>query len=364
MPFKLLLHCIHLLPANDAASSWWLDPTPKSAKWRHHNRRETSETTPHSSHFNLSLISLTFSSRWSLPRPVKRHPPSDQVPPSRPPHGPPPLTFPPLHPSLSCLSPTSRRSVSPALREPPSPFLPSTYPGGDWASLRPRKKTLAQSVAIGFTPVGSLSYSWCAINGATVATLWFIPQQTTGGWPRGAAPHVPQQSHLQHPPGSLSPPTWSAHVRPSRHGDSLSHRSLSIIPSSPPAQTSTAVPRNALERGRLLQFNCNGIVNCHAVLQDFLHRHQVLVACIQETKFGVNSSLKEFTDYATVRRDHPTGGGGWGLVTLVHHSLSKRVPDRGILPDDGSPGSRDWPRGNHIDLRQCLHPPASSCPLN
>ena len=34
-------------PANDAASTWWLDPT---SKWRHHNRRGTSETTPHLSH--------------------------------------------------------------------------------------------------------------------------------------------------------------------------------------------------------------------------------------------------------------------------------------------------------------------------
>ena len=94
---------------NDAASSWGLDPTPKSAKWRHHNRRETSETTPHSFHLNLSLISLTFSPRWR-PRPVKRHPPSDPVPSSSPPRVFPP-TFPPLHPSLSRLSPTSRISA-------------------------------------------------------------------------------------------------------------------------------------------------------------------------------------------------------------------------------------------------------------
>ena len=109
---------------------------------------------------------------------------------------------------------------------------------------------------------------------------------------------------------------------------------LSIGPSSPPAQTSTAVPGPALERGRFLQFNCNGILHCHAELQDFLHCHQVLVACVQETKLGVNSSLKEFTDYATVRRDRPTGGGGGGLVTLVHHSVTYSVPDSGILPDD------------------------------
>ena len=65
-----------------------------------------------------------------------------------------------------------------------------------------------------------------------------------------------------------------------------------------------------------------------------MHRHQALVACVQGTKLGMNSSLKVFKDYATVRRDRPTGGGGGGLVTLVRHSVPYGVPDRGILPDD------------------------------
>ena len=47
----------------------------------------------------------------------------------------------------------------------------------------------------------------------------------------------------------------------------------------------------AFDGGRFLQFNCNGI-----------HRHQVFVACVQETKHGVNSPLKEFTGYAPNRR--------------------------------------------------------------
>ena len=31
-------------PANGAASTWWLVPTPQLAKWRHYNQRETFET--------------------------------------------------------------------------------------------------------------------------------------------------------------------------------------------------------------------------------------------------------------------------------------------------------------------------------
>ena len=150
-------------------------------------------------------------------------------------------------------------------------------------------------------------------------------------------------------------------------GDSLSHRSLSIGPSSPPAQTSTAVPGRALERGRFLQFNCNGILHCHAELQYFLHPHQVLVACVQETKLGVNSSLKEFTDYATVRRDRPTGGGGGGLVTLIHHSVPYRVPDSGILPDDDMAKVQTvetFLGGTTLTFVNVHIPPASSWPRN
>ena len=83
--------------------------------------------------------------------------------------------------------------------------------------------------------VGSPFYAWCVTNGATAAALGFTPQLTTGGWPRGAAPPAPPQSHLQRPLGSQSPPTWSKHARPSCPGTaSPTIPFLSIRPSSPP----------------------------------------------------------------------------------------------------------------------------------
>ena len=100
--------------------------------------------------------------------------------------------------------------------------------------------------------------------------------------------------------------------------------------------------------------------DCHAELQDFLRRHQVLVACVQETKLDVNSSLKEFIDYATVRRDRPTGGGGGGLVTLVHHSVPCRVPDRDMMTQREFWQSRltsrepHWPSSMSTSLRVLL----------
>ena len=64
--------------------------------------------------------------------------------------------------------------------------------------------------------------------------------------------------------------------------------SPSPIRSSSSAQTSTTAPGPAFEGGRFLQFNCNGIQHCHAELQDFLHHHQMLVSCVQETKLSMN----------------------------------------------------------------------------
>ena len=94
-------------------------------------------------------------------------------------------------------------------------------------------------------------------------------------------------------------------------------------------------------------------------LQVFLHCHQVFVACVQETKLNVNSSLKEITDYATINSDRTTGGGG-GFVTLVHHSVPYRVPDGNILPKDdmvGIPSCWGGPRGQSCLLLLLMTPP-------
>ena len=74
-------------------------------------------------------------------------------------------------------------------------------------------------------------------------------QQSTGGWPRGAAPHAPHQSgsHLQHPSGvqeesSVLERTCSTLA--SR--DSLSQRSLTIGPSGPPTPDEHCCSRTCL----------------------------------------------------------------------------------------------------------------------
>ena len=123
----------------------------------------------------------------------------------------------------------------------------------------------------------------------------------------------------------------------------------------------------AIEGGRFLQFNCKGIQDCFAELQDFHHNHQVLVACVLDPKLGVNSTLNEFTVYATISRDRPTGGGGGGLAALVHHSVPYGVTECDIFPNDDMAEALAVETGLgavHTDLGQCLYPPSSSCPRN
>jgi hypothetical protein len=68
-----------------------------------------------------------------------------------------------------------------------------------------------------------------------------------------------------------------------------------------------------------VQFNCNGI-GYKSELSEFLDRHQVKIAAIQETKLTVKSKTPNFQGYCLVRKDRPVGRGG-GLAFLVHQSV-------------------------------------------
>ena len=70
-----------------------------------------------------------------------------------------------------------------------------------------------------------------------------------------------------------------------------------------------------------LQLNINGIQKSSSELSSFLIEHNIKVACLQESKLSQKSKTPFFPGYAHVRRDRPVGGGG-GLVTLIHNSIS------------------------------------------
>ena len=71
----------------------------------------------------------------------------------------------------------------------------------------------------------------------------------------------------------------------------------------------------------ILQFNANGIGNKQVKLGDFLERHKVEVAVIQESKLTLNSRTPNIQNFTTVRKDCDQGQGG-GLLTLIHKSIN------------------------------------------
>ena len=65
---------------------------------------------------------------------------------------------------------------------------------------------------------------------------------------------------------------------------------------------------------------------------EFLKRHNVKVAVIQESKLSYNSKTPGIQNFTTVRKDCHQGQGG-GLLTLIHKSINfSRKPES---PDSG-----------------------------
>ena len=86
--------------------------------------------------------------------------------------------------------------------------------------------------------------------------------------------------------------------------------------------------------GYILQLNTNGIQNSFQQLQDFLQKHSILIAIIQETRLTATNTLQQFKDFTTIRKDRASGIGG-GLITLIHHSLTYREADLAhLFPND------------------------------
>ena len=76
-----------------------------------------------------------------------------------------------------------------------------------------------------------------------------------------------------------------------------------------------------------MQLNANGIGNKLTELGEFLKRHNVKVAVIQESKLSSNSKTPSIQNFTTVRKDRRQGQGD-GLLTLIHKSINfSRKPE-------------------------------------
>ena len=71
----------------------------------------------------------------------------------------------------------------------------------------------------------------------------------------------------------------------------------------------------------IMQFNADGIGKKQVELGEFLERHKVKVAVIQESKLTLNSRTPNIQNFTTVRKDRHQGQGG-GLLTLIHKSIN------------------------------------------
>ena len=114
----------------------------------------------------------------------------------------------------------------------------------------------------------------------------------------------------------------------------------------------------------ILQFNTNGLISSFNELASFLHKHKILIACIQETKLSKSSILKPFPNYSTIRKDRPSGQGG-GIAFLIHHSLNYTRLNLSHLQNDHVlevDGIRVCLNGSPTDILNVYIPPPSSCP--
>ena len=114
----------------------------------------------------------------------------------------------------------------------------------------------------------------------------------------------------------------------------------------------------------ILQFNANGIGNKQVELGDFLERHKVKVAVIQESKLTLNSRTPNIQNFTTVRKDRDQGQGG-GLLTLIHKSInfSRRPDSPDTLADPHLEELTITAKLGNTDLiiTNVYIPPASSC---
>ena len=98
------------------------------------------------------------------------------------------------------------------------------------------------------------------------------------------------------------------------------YSSCSSLPTLPTPQLPPSIPIHDVNGNpfTIMKFNANGIGD---KLTEFLERHNVKVAVIQESKLSSNSRTPNIQNFTTVKKDWHQGQGG-GLLTLIHKSIN------------------------------------------
>ena len=129
-----------------------------------------------------------------------------------------------------------------------------------------------------------------------------------------------------------------------------------------PGPVSTPTPTNSL---RLMQWNTNGISGKITELLTILHRNNVNIAAIQETKLTNKSMPHKTSGLAFVRLDRHKNIGG-GLLMLIKDTITF-VDNTAALPQSADTHLEQQGISITMPNRQLLHihniyiPPRSSC---
>ena len=115
----------------------------------------------------------------------------------------------------------------------------------------------------------------------------------------------------------------------------------------------------------ILQLNINGLAGKAQELEMFLHKNNIKIAALQETKLSSRSRLK-FPHFTVVRLDRTNHGGG--LALLIHESIqfsTVDLPQRPVEDIDTEVQAIHIPSPEGgFTIVNVYVPPSSSCPAN
>ena len=155
------------------------------------------------------------------------------------------------------------------------------------------------------------------------------------------------------PMPTTSPSSSTSTNTTSTSSTTTTSSTTSSLPTRPILQIHNSVAYELL----ILQWNCNGIKNKLTELTQYLYKHQLKIAVIQESKLNCNSSPPDIPNFTTVRKDRLSDKGG-GLIIYIHKTLQfQMLPD---FPFDGHTESLGILVGD-TNIINIYIPPTTSC---